>query len=563
MPEPSKIKRTAGLLTVRFSWLLPVLWLSGAPLALAQARVDVLEESMLGEFALQAGDIPGASHHYGRAARASTRIELIDRAATVSLYAKDYVTAEAVGDHWLATEPDSVGARRALAWAALATRDPEGALPWLKALLEAASIEGQRAVAQVLVAAENRADAPAVLLQLLDLGLLTTLDNGPNWSAIASNLKALDAAAQLAEADARAHPKDPEVWRRSAQVHLARDDAAAAERALAKAVDLAPADFDLRLALATLMSQSGRVDAADRVLADAPVQDDRSYAARIANAAIKPDSKILKRIQKALERSRSGVQTRAFLLGQVAELRDQPDQALQWYAQEPAGAAWNDAQLRRAVLLARHHKDLPGARQLLAEMRAQGQDEEASVDAWLLEAELTQPSDPAAGAQIYGDALQQYPNDIRLLYARAMYRIGLDDVAGLEADLRAILAVDPDNPQALNALGYTLTDRTERHAEALGYIEKALKAQPDDPAFIDSMGWVQYRLGKHDEALVHLRRAYQLAPDGEVAAHLGEVLWVAGHHEEARVHWRDALKRWPENRPLIESVRRLQPDLLP
>lgn len=545
--------------------MLPLLWLSGANVALAQARpaVDVLQESMLGEFALQSGDIPGASHHYGRAAQASTRIELIERAATVALYAKDYVTAEAVGDRWLELEPKSIGARRALAWAALATRDPGSALPLLQTMLADASVDGQRAVAQVLVAAENRADAPSVLLQLLELGLLTTLGNGPNWSAIASNLKELDAAARLADADARAHPKDPEVWRRSAQVHLARDDAAAAERALQKAVDLAPDDFDLRLALATLMSEAGRVDAADRLLADAPAQDDRAFAARLANAASKPDAKLLKRIQKALERSHSGVQTRAFLLGQVAELRDQHDVALQWYAQEPEGAAWNDAQLRRAVLLARHHKNLAGARELLAGLRSRSQDEEANVDAWLLEAELVLPGDPATGGQIYDAALQQYPSDIRLLYARAMHRIGKDDVAGLESDLRAILAVDPDNPQALNALGYTLTDRTDRHVEALAYIEQALKAHPDDPAFIDSMGWVKYRLGKLDEALSHLRRAYAEAADGEVAAHLGEVLWVSGRRDEALQLWRDALTRWPENRPLVDSIRRLHPELLP
>ncbi len=127
----------------------------------------------------------------------------------------------------------------------------------------------------------------------------------------------------------------------------------------------------------------------------------------------------------------------------------------------------------------------------------------------------------------------------------------IDRLDILERDLRDILAVDPQNAHALNALGYTLADRTDRHQEALGYIEQALALLPDDGAVLDSMGWVQYRLGNHAKALEYLRRAYQQHPDAEIAAHLSEVLWVTGQREEAMRIWRDASNKEPDNPHLL------------
>ena len=118
--------------------------------------------------------------------------------------------------------------------------------------------------------------------------------------------------------------------------------------------------------------------------------------------------------------------------------------------------------------------------------------------------------------------------------------------------MRAILVADPKNAQALNALGYTLADRTTRYPEALGYIEQALALLPGDAAVLDSMGWVQYRLGDHAKALDYLRRAYQANPDAEIAAHLVEVLWASGQREEAKKIWREALRKNPDSSHLLK-----------
>ena len=128
----------------------------------------------------------------------------------------------------------------------------------------------------------------------------------------------------------------------------------------------------------------------------------------------------------------------------------------------------------------------------------------------------------------------------------------------LEEDLRQILEREPDNVQALNALGFTLADRTDRYAEAHALIERALKASPDDFYILDSMGWVLFKLGKPADALPYLNRAYRLRKDPEVAAHLGEVLWVLGRRDEARARWDEAGKRNPENPKLTETRKRLE-----
>jgi Flp pilus assembly protein TadD len=129
----------------------------------------------------------------------------------------------------------------------------------------------------------------------------------------------------------------------------------------------------------------------------------------------------------------------------------------------------------------------------------------------------------------------------------------------LERDLREIIAREPDNAQALNALGYTLADRTDRHAEALALIERALTASPNDFFILDSMGWVLYRLGRLEEAVTWLEKARALRNDPEVAAHLGEVLWVLGRRDDARQVWNTALEQHPKDSRILDAIERLAP----
>jgi tetratricopeptide (TPR) repeat protein len=159
---------------------------------------------------------------------------------------------------------------------------------------------------------------------------------------------------------------------------------------------------------------------------------------------------------------------------------------------------------------------------------------------------------------VYNKALADN-NDPDLLYSRAMLAEKMGRLDALENDLKTILTDDPDNAQALNALGYTLADRTDRYQEAYELISRALELNPDDFYVLDSMGWVLYRLGRLDEAVVHLRRALEIRNDPEVAAHLGEVLWVIGDKQAARKIWDTALQDTPDDARLLKVINRFNP----
>ena len=155
-------------------------------------------------------------------------------------------------------------------------------------------------------------------------------------------------------------------------------------------------------------------------------------------------------------------------------------------------------------------------------------------------------------------ALNKYPNESELLFARVLYYDSQKDMAGSEADLRQIIRMKPEESQALNHLGYMLADQTTRYKEALELIERAIRISPDDPAIIDSLAWAQYKLGRYEEALVNLRRAFAAFPDHEVASHLGEVLWMLDRKEEAIQVWEEALEVTPNSELIEEAMERLQ-----
>ena len=157
----------------------------------------------------------------------------------------------------------------------------------------------------------------------------------------------------------------------------------------------------------------------------------------------------------------------------------------------------------------------------------------------------------------YDRGLIAFPQSFSLLYARAMVHESEGQLGEMENDLRSILAQDPNHAATLNALGYTLTNHTQRYEEAADLIERALALSPGDPAILDSLGWVYYKLGQYSESEALLREAHSALPDPEVAAHLGELLWVQGRQFEARDIWRDGLSRVPDHPIILEAVKRL------
>ena len=157
---------------------------------------------------------------------------------------------------------------------------------------------------------------------------------------------------------------------------------------------------------------------------------------------------------------------------------------------------------------------------------------------------------------LYSEGLASMPDNLNILYARALTAEKIERIDVTFSDLEKIIKLDPENGQALNALGYTLVDRTDRIKQGLDYIMRAYELTPDDPAILDSIGWANYRLGNHEEALKYLRMAFEKLKDAEIAAHLGEVLWVLGEKDSARDVWDEALRETPTHKLLNDVIKR-------
>lgn len=327
---------------------------------------------------------------------------------------------------------------------------------------------------------------------------------------------------------------------------------------LQKAIRENPDDKRLRLTYARTLVEQDRLLEAKAEFASLvqqyPDDDELRYSLVLISLETKDWDEAEGYLRELIERD-SNVDAAHLNLGRVREERDDPEGALREYAQVGPGAEYLPAMLRQADILIGNGRGKQ-ASHLLAEAREAQPD--LAVQLYLIEAEALGNNGKDAQAEaVLAQAIEHHPDDLSLLYTRAMLAEKRDDLAQLERDLRTIIAREPDNAMALNALGYTLADRTSRHAEAKALIEKAHQINPDDPAVLDSLGWVNYRLGQLDEAERLLRQAYERFPDHEVAAHLGEVLWVGGKRREARQFWAKGLEAEPDSPILRKTLLRL------
>ena len=259
-------------------------------------------------------------------------------------------------------------------------------------------------------------------------------------------------------------------------------------------------------------------------------------------------------LQELIERD-SHVDSAHLNLGRIAEERNDPEGALVEYALVGPGNEYLPAQLRQADILISHGRGAEASKKLALARDAQP---DYAIQLYLIEAETLAANNQTDRAwNTLQQALKQYPDDLNLLYSRAMLAEKRNDLEQMERDLRTIIQREPDNAMALNALGYTLSDRTTRYAEAKALIQQAYDLSPDDPAVLDSLGWVNFRLGNLDEAERLLRQALERFPDQEVAAHLGEVLWANGKQREAKKIWGTFLKENPDSPILRKTILRL------
>ncbi len=543
---------------------------------------DVIANLLAGELALTAADPETAARRYVEAAEASDDPAIAEQATHIAIASKQWEPAHTALLRWQALNGDEVGLRQARAMLALHAGADDAAFIDLAWLAHRPGGSGWRAVSQALLGAENKNGAgliferllrgdgatPGNAVQAVDLGA-----DAQVWiavSQIALRLDRGDIAKTLAQrAVERFHTPETYAW--AAQVRITSGDKDGARKLFAEALRNAKAapgkessddKARLRVAYAALLSDAGDYSQAAAVLAQGP-QNDRVFAARAAYLA-RGDTKANKSQVEALYKQvlaepEPRPPLRLLLLGQLSELAERKAEALKWYGEvDEDDDQWFDAQQRTAILLFDSGR-AADAMNLLHELEARMADDAKTLgEVFLLEGELAGRTNRGGEAiAVYDRGLQTLPDDPRLLYARALASEGVDRVDDAIRDLRRVLELKPDDADAMNALGYTLADRTDKKAEALGLIEKALKLKPDEPAIIDSLGWVQYRLGNLDAATQQLRAAYAKQPDPEIAAHLGEVLWVSGRKDEARQVWEEGRKKDSDNKVLLETIKRL------
>jgi tetratricopeptide (TPR) repeat protein len=534
------------------------------PAAPVAAEQDLLLKLLVAQFALQDNDLARAAHGFADASALSADADLAEQATRLALSVKDWPLAQRALARWQQLAPTAPAVLQARAWIALGEKRGADAQADLETLALRADEDAWRLVAQTLLNAEDKAGAAKLLEALATPARLA--GNETNWvamSQLAFKLGDKAQARRLADAAVvRFHGVDAYAW--SARLALDVGDDGAARASYAEALRREPGNLRLRSGYAALLADAGDNAGAARALA-AGAQDDTTYAARAAYAARATDQAVLKALYREIlaDKSERGSR-RHYLLGQIAEMIDRHQEALDWYRSVAAeDERWLDAQMREAVVLVELDRVDEAVRHLhrLAEL-ATG-DTEQLRNAYLLEADLLAGKQRSKDAlAVYARALTSLPDDTRLLYARALFVVEQGDVLAGERDLRRVIELKPDDAEAMNALGYTLADNSRsgtdpKLKEALALIQRALVLKPEEPAIIDSMGWVRYRMGDFDGSLKELRRAHAKQPDPDIAAHLGEVLWVSGDRDEARRIWDAARKKAPDNKTLIEAIKRL------
>ncbi|MBK8062940.1 MAG: tetratricopeptide repeat protein [Betaproteobacteria bacterium] len=521
----------------------------------------ILYELLIAEIAAQRGSVGLAAQAYADLARKTRDPRIARRATELAGFARLPNLALESAKVWNETEPASIQALQTVTGLLIGARRVAEAEPYLDKLLRASSTslaDGFLQLNRVLASNSDRAANLEVVRKLAARHVEL-----PQARFAVAQAAAVAGDESLALAEIRKAAELKPDWEApalfEAQV-LQRRSPAEAQARLAGFLDKYPQARDVRLSYARLLlldrkPVESRAQLQTLVSAH-PGSADVHYSAGLLAAQAKDYDAAEGWMKRALElgmREPNGVR---YTLGQIAEERKDTQGALQWYGQVQSGDQYLPARMRYANILAKQGK-LEEARSFLRASNAGGQQQ---VQLLIGEAQLLREANLHAEAfKLLGQALEEQPDQPELLYDHALTAEKLDRFDILEANLQKLIKARPDHAHAHNALGYSLADRNLRLDEAKKLIERALELSPDDSFIVDSLGWVYFRMGDNAKALEYLRRAYEARPDGEIGAHLGEVLWAAGERAEAERVWQEALKNHPENETLQKTIKRLKP----
>ena len=524
---------------------------------------EVMYHVFAAEFLGSEGDLQAAVGQYLEAAMESNDPEIAHRATRIAFAAQAWLQAAMAADRWALLDPDNVEAHRAAASALLQTGDYASAELQFHQIIQLMgnSTEAWILVSALLAQSADPERASVLLTNILaSQGNVNDADARYAQSQLAVHTRDLNKAYELAQQAVELDPERIEFLTWAGRLALNLNKTGAGLAYIERAWKQKPEDHDLALAYADLLARTARSDEARKVMAGMKQTPD----VMLSRIKFEINAFDRNRAEELLlefgNMDFNDSQEAVFYQAQAAEALEMNSRAIELYGEVESGGYELAAGIRRVELMA-GEGDVAGARLELAQMREQ-QSELVVEESWIAEARIVRETgDRKTALEILGKALEQLPDSIPIRYSHALLAAELGWVDIAEKDLRIIISQQPENAAVLNALGYTLADQTERYEEAEALIRQAYILQPDEASIVDSMGWIAYRLGRLLESEKFLRRAWALDRNAEIAAHLGEVLWVSGKQEAARIIWRDGMEVDSENPALKETLQRLEVDL--
>lgn len=535
-----------------------------APIPKIQLTGEMLYKILLAEIAGSKGRLDIAVSTYLDLARLTRDPRVIARATYIAVYASDYMIAKELAQLWLELDAEHLSAHQILATIALQDGEIEQTLEHLNKFFvdNGRELSPEQKLQKTIslfagVKGQERVHLKFILQRLIagyqqDAQVLLT------YAQILWRLSSLHEALRVFEQVLALQPENDQATMSYVSVlnQLQRTDDAL--QWLENVLDQDKDNDNLRIFYARLLTDLQRFDEAQQqfeaLLERSPHEPNilSSLGLLYINASKFAEAKAC---FLALSKQQDHFDDASYYMGRITEEEKDVNVALGWYQGVSAsGKHYFETQMRIGRLLGQQNK-LNEALEHIQNVQSQNEQQ------WYLlvqiEAEiLIHAKHYDEAMAIYDNALQADDN-IDLLYARAMLAEQMDDLVTVERDLLLILAIDSENSRALNALGYTLADKTDRYDEAYELVKKALEVSPNDHHILDSMGWVLYRQGQLEEALKFLNRAFEKKQDPEIAAHLGEVLWIEGDKDAAQAIWDIGLKHAPTYEKLHEVINRL------
>ncbi len=527
------------------------------------AQSELMYEILVGELSGQFGDVGQALEHYVNAAQLTDDPAVAERATRIAMFAKDWASGLKAASRWSELVGDNLEISQILGVLELRSGNIEEAVPHFEKIMLAADdspAKGYSIIGAVL-AREPDSDSSLKLLEKL---VHKHFENPYGHLTLASlAFQAQDFQRTIDESELALGFKpdliEARAMRAQALINLDETDQALAEMKII--VKEEPGNREMRTAYSRMLISAERYDEAiqefEVLLVESP--NDAELIYRLGLLYLQEEEFAKAKIKfKRLVARKQRVDESHYYIGRADEEQKNFTEAIAEFEKVKQGEYYIDAKARIASIYVKRD-GIDKAQAYLKDLRRTLSSPESIIELYLIEGQLLHDEKLyVAAMDLYSKGLQEFPRHSDLLYARALMAEEIDRIDLLEADLKLILAEDPENASALNALGYTLADRNSRVYEALGYIKKALEIRPDDPAVMDSMGWVQFRLGNYAEAETYLRKAFGVLEDAEIAGHLVELLWAQGNYDEANKVMNDVLKRYPEDEYLLELKQRLK-----